>query len=65
MSEPIDRVCEGCGALAGRPCLAPTGRVAAKMHMHRITGHRRSVEAANANRTRNRESYRAKRSASR
>lgn len=65
MSNPIDRVCEGCGALAGQPCLAPTGRVAAKTHMHRITGHRRTEAAANTNRTRNRESYRAKRDVAR
>jgi len=56
--DPLSRTCNGCGALPGQACLAPTGRQAAKTHMNRITGHRRSVEAANTNRTRNRERYR-------
>lgn len=59
VDDPLTRTCNGCGALPGQPCLAPTGRVAAKTHQHRLTGNRRSPAAMEANRVRNRDRYRA------
>lgn len=53
----LDRECDQCGARPGRPCLAPSGRVAARIHVTRISGQRRSLESAEANRVRARARY--------
>jgi len=58
--DPLARTCNGCGSLPSKPCLDSHGRSLTRFHMHRITGDRLSVEAANNNRTRARERHRAR-----
>lgn len=60
VDDPLTRECPGCGALPGRPCLAPTGRVAARTHTHRITGNRRTFVAAEKHRATSRDKYHAR-----